>query len=130
VIFVPCYNHKIYHGTKSQASINKCIQNDVGSSHMVVWQPRTRRWSRHTDVTGSSDAKPKKDATRQSDNSDHIKRQFELVTRLGQSSISMSRAVRSLMCSNEQPVHYTTNNLLMWGKDPHIDTSPHINRFN
>jgi hypothetical protein len=39
---------------------------------MEVWQPHTRRESLHTDVTGSSDAKPKKEATHQSDNSDHI----------------------------------------------------------
>jgi hypothetical protein len=39
---------------------------DVGSSHMVVWQPRTRQWSRHTDnVAGSSDAKSKREAMRQ-----------------------------------------------------------------
>jgi hypothetical protein len=37
---------------------------------MVVWQHRTGRWSRHTDnVAGSSDAKPKKEATRKTDNS-------------------------------------------------------------
>jgi hypothetical protein len=37
-----------------------------------VWQPRTRRWSRHTDnVEGSSDVKSKKEATRQSDNRNH-----------------------------------------------------------
>jgi hypothetical protein len=42
----------------------------VGSSQMVVWQPRTRRRSRHTDnVAGYSDAKYKKEVTRQWDNS-------------------------------------------------------------
>jgi hypothetical protein len=38
----------------------------------VVSQPRTRRWSCHTDnVAGSSDVKSKKESTRQSDNRNH-----------------------------------------------------------
>jgi hypothetical protein len=69
------YPHIWKHGGKMQVlcvtSFVILTIDCVGSSHMVVWQPRTRRWSRHTDVAGSSDAKPKKEATRQWDNSIH-----------------------------------------------------------
>jgi hypothetical protein len=48
--------------TRKQPSL---LESDVGSSHTVMWQPRTRRWSRHTDnAAGSSDVKPKNEATR------------------------------------------------------------------
>jgi hypothetical protein len=54
----------------NQNLVQEEIKSSVGSSHMVVWQPRTMRWSRHTDnVAGSRDAKPKKEAMRQLDNS-------------------------------------------------------------
>jgi hypothetical protein len=67
----------------------------------------------------------------QLDNSDHTKRQFELVTRLGHSRISNYTAcsARAPLC----PVRYTgtergqckpTSELLMWGRYPPIDTFP------
>jgi hypothetical protein len=39
-----------------------------------LWQPHTRRWARHTDVAGSSDARPglRIEVTRQSDNRNHL----------------------------------------------------------
>jgi hypothetical protein len=66
---------------------------------MVVWQPRIKRWSRHTDVTGSSDAKPNKEATRQWDNS----------IRRGQF------VVHCVPRNNQYIKPQTSHNLLMWG---------------
>jgi hypothetical protein len=45
-----------------------CFNDNETISAGVVWQPRTRRWSRHTDVAGSSDVSSKNASTRQSDN--------------------------------------------------------------
>jgi hypothetical protein len=71
-----------------------------------LWQPLTRRWTRHTDnVAGTSGARSKNEATRQWDNS--IRRvQFR---------------VRCVPTNNQCKNH----NLLMLGRYPHIDTSRH-----
>jgi hypothetical protein len=69
----------------------------------------------------------------QSDNSDHTKWQFEFVTGLGQSSISNYAAcsVHGLLCvqwgywHNSVQCKSTSELLMMWGRYPHIDTSPH-----
>jgi hypothetical protein len=48
------------------------VLGPVGFSHMVVWQPLTRRWTRHTEnVAGSSDVSSKNAFTRQSDYRNH-----------------------------------------------------------
>jgi hypothetical protein len=76
---------------------------------MVVWQPRTRRWSRHTDnVAGSSDAKSKNEATRQWDN-------------------SIRRVKFGLCCvlTNNQCIKHKQATIDV-GRYPPIDTSPHI----
>jgi hypothetical protein len=93
-----------------------------------LWQPRTRRWTHHTDVAGS-----KNEAARESDNSDHTKQQFELVTRLGQSCISnyTTCRARGLLCvqcgyrDSSVQCKPTSEQLMMWERYPHIDTSPH-----
>jgi hypothetical protein len=51
----------------------------------------------------------------QSNTSDHTKRLFEVVIRLGQSNISNYERVQ---CKS------TSELLMMWGRYPHIDTSP------
>jgi hypothetical protein len=94
---------------------------------VVMWQPRTRRWTRHTDnVTGTSDVSSKNGTTRQSDNSDHTKRQFELVTRLGRSrSATHAERASFFVCSavtGTQRGQCTSSNelLMMWGRYPVI----------
>jgi hypothetical protein len=101
----------------------------------MVWHPRTRRWTRHTDnVAGSSDVSSKNEATCEPDNSDHTKRQFELVTRLGQSPISnIPRAVLAGSFVSSAVYHWdnsvqckpTRELLMMWGRYLPLDTSPH-----
>jgi hypothetical protein len=97
----------------------------------VVWHLRTRRWTRHTDVAGSGDVSSKNESTREPDNSDHTKRQFELVTRLGYSLKSYAAcSARPLLCpvrllgQNSVLCKSASELLTMWGRYPHIDTSP------
>jgi hypothetical protein len=82
-------------------------------------------WTRHTDnIAGSSDISSKNAFTRQPDNSDHIQRQFELVTRLGQSRIrNIPRAVlagsfvSSVVYHRDNSVQCkSTSELLIWGE--------------
>jgi hypothetical protein len=114
------YNYNMYY------SLCSCIEQNM------VWHPHTRRWTRHTDITGSSDVSSKNETTRQSDNSEHTKRQFKLVTRLG----SQDQQPRHMQCATsfassavtgtERGQCKSSNELLMmWGRYPHIDTSPH-----
>jgi hypothetical protein len=66
----------------------------LGFSHMVVWQPRPRRWSRHIDnVAGSSDVSTKNATAHQPND-----KQFELSTRPGQSRIHYFRSAREFLC--------------------------------
>jgi hypothetical protein len=62
------------HNSLSYAFTYTAPKSSVGFSHMVVWQPRTRRWTRHTDnVAGSSDVSSKNSSTHQPDNSEDTK---------------------------------------------------------
>jgi hypothetical protein len=70
---------------------------------MVVWQPRIRRWTHHTDnVAGSSDVSSKNEATRELDNSNHC-------VQLGIRSV---REQLSVQCKS------TSEQLMMWERYP------------
>jgi hypothetical protein len=72
---------------------------DVGFSHMVVWQPRTRRWTLHTDnVAGSSDVSSKNEDTRESDNSDHTKDSSNSSRDQASLGAATPRTARGLLC--------------------------------